>query len=187
MIISALYVTEFKSVWYILISSCEVQINKKGMRLWGTRDASAEHTQSCLTRWLFILYSVMLPFKTLKIQRGSSTVGWLIWILLVGVICDLWLTNVFWGCLIHLHLLPVVIVLHNINSNSSRCLVARSSPTKHTPVVWNDSHHSNFVSIRDHVNLCYHLLWLKFREPHSLPSLAVGRQTFSVLRNRKNL
>lgn len=152
-----------------------------------TFQLQVEHMQSCLTRWLFALYSVLLPSETLKSQRGSSTVGWLSWILLVG-----WCVTSDWrmffrGCLIHLHLLPVVIVLHNINSNSSRCLVARSSQTKHTPVVWNDSHHSNFVSIRDHVNLCYHLLWLKFREPHSLPSLAVWRQTLSVLSDKKNL
>lgn len=119
----------------------------------------AGHMQSCLTLWLFVLYSIILLFycvnPTWQLNSGLTESE-----AACEVMCDLWLRNVFPGCLIHLHLLPVVIVLQNINSNSSRWMVACSSQSKHTRVVWNDSHHSNFVSVRDHVNQCYRLLSL---------------------------
>lgn len=57
--------------------------------------------------------------------------------------------------------------------------IARSSQTKHTQVVCNDSHQSNFVSIRDRVNVCYHLLWLSFEGSHSLPSCNAEKKAFS--------
>lgn len=74
------------------------------------------------------------------------------------VFCGLWPWNVFHSWLIRLHFLMVVVVQYSINSNRLRCL-DNNAPfkSKHSSELGNGIHQSNFVSIRDPVNLCLSL------------------------------
>lgn len=74
------------------------------------------------------------------------------------VFCGLWPWNVFHSWLIRLHFLMVVVVQYSINSNRLRCL-DNNAPfkSKHSSELGNGIHQSNFVSIRDQVNLCLSL------------------------------